>query len=642
MGGRSGNQDEEHGADETDEQECDSGGKEMSEPASGETSDTPDSSASDGTLVNLFDRYESVTVFRVVGAVVVLALVLRLVDLGARTAHWDEARVAYWAYFYQETGSLAYYWEEHGPLVQLAAARLFDVFGVTDFAARLPVAVVGGFLALVAVLFREHLRRSETVALALLLSLNPVLLYYSRFMRSDVLVAAFMFTAFGLLVRYYDTRRAYYLLGAGAFVGLGFAAKENAIAYVLTWVGATGLLAVQMLLLDGKAAVDRYSPLHGEGWRPQASSETLRSTGVGIVAFVLAFLTTIGVTFLPRGQGLERRLNPDPGTEYVDFGAALTRPGQFVSLADDGLRTAYEGYLDWFDQSADASSGTYTEFFVEYLQFLLEYAPLLVLLGVAGFALEFTRRSDARKLVMFMGFCAAGSLAGYPLASHIQGDWAWLSVHIVVALTVPAAVGLAWLFRTGWREFEARFQPERLDVALAVTLVVLLGLLWFWMLPMSSVYLDHQAEDNELAQFAQPNSDLKPMVDRLDAIADDGEDVVLYYGEQGESYDRGVALVHPDISSGVGGWQIHPTCSIWGNTQPLNWYFAVADADPTCERSPDALTEPAAAGEPSMIIAVPDDSTIPVDTLDDEYEARSYYLRNVGMEIVVYTHESDL
>jgi hypothetical protein len=66
---------------------------------------------------------------------------------------------------------------------------------------RLVPVVVGGLFPLSAWLYREHLRRVEVVALALLLAVEPVLFYYSRFMRNDATVAALAFQRDHLLTR---------------------------------------------------------------------------------------------------------------------------------------------------------------------------------------------------------------------------------------------------------------------------------------------------------------------------------------------------------------------------------------------------------------------------------------------------------
>ncbi|MFC6757663.1 flippase activity-associated protein Agl23 [Halomicroarcula sp. GCM10025894] len=235
---------------------------------------------------------------KLVVAITLLGLALRVVSLGYRVAHFDEGRVAYWAWHYGETGNFAYRYIIHGPFIQHVDRWLFGLIGPSDFAMRLPVAVVGALLPLTALLLREHLNRSEIVALALLFTLDPVLLYYSRFMRSDVLVAAFMFTAFAFLVRLYDTRKARYMYAAGVFLALGFASKENALIYVATWLGATGLLLAKILGLpngfrdaigfllprqvNGIAAAvlpDRFAPVEFASGPPSASAVRNRIVG---------------------------------------------------------------------------------------------------------------------------------------------------------------------------------------------------------------------------------------------------------------------------------------------------------------------------------------------------------------------------
>jgi uncharacterized protein (TIGR03663 family) len=587
---------------------------------------------------SVLDRYEQLTLFRVVGAITLLAVVLRLVVLGARTAHWDEARVAYWAYFYSDTGSTAYYYEEHGPLVQIVAARLFDVFGVNDFAARLPVAVVGGILPSAALLYRKHLQRAETIALAILLALNPVLLYYSRFMRSDVLVAVFMFTALGLLVRYYDTRKVQYLLVSGVVFGLGFGSKENAVIYLVTWIGAVGLLADQFLHSPAseESGLDRVREnLHTYRSRVKAAVYRLDYA----IGAVLTFVVTLVVLFAPRGHGLDRRLYTDSDADPVTLGDAVSNPAEIPALVDESLGEAYSGYIDWFAQSQETTLDTYLSFLWDYVTLLVEYAPLMTSLAIVGIIIERYASDRSRTLVMFMAYCGVASLVGYPLGSHIQGDSGWLSVHVVVPLLVPAAVGLAWAYHSG-RDLVSE---KDLNPAVLLVILVLVFGLWAWFIPVQSVYMDDTAEDNKLVQYAQPASDLGPLVETMDDIAteNEGTDLVLYYGEQNDSYDNAEALVQQRLADEYPGqWQIRPPCSVWGNSQPLNWYFAVSGADADCERSQEGLTDAVEDGEIPMIITVPSDSTVPESALGDSYIKQSYYLRNIGEEVVVYTHNS--
>jgi uncharacterized protein (TIGR03663 family) len=617
--------------------------------------------------------------------------------LGARTAHWDEARVAYWANLYTETGSLAYHYEEHGPFVQIVAGRLFEFLGSNDFAARLPVAIVGGLMPLGAYLYREHLRRTETILLALFLALNSVMLYYSRFMRSDVLVATFMFLALGLIVRFYDTRKPRYLYVAGLAMGLGFASKENSVLYVVTWVGAAVLLADQYLHSPASdvSGLDRIRTRYAS-YRRMAKRAVLRLDY--LIGSVLVFLGTIVFMFAPRGDGFERRVDPNPTGETLNLGTALSDPTRLWELAQNTLQEeAYDGFTEWFNKSSETTMDTYIHYLQDgFLKVLIEHTPVLVLFAILGILAERYGRGRSRPLVMFFTYCVAASLVGYPLGADVTGAWGWVSTHIVLPLAVPAAVGLTWAYRETRGRLDrgnavptivtaivvavavlsttASWLPAKAVVVLAgpaiavgialsdrwtenpttdrsvdavvvvavVVAVAAVSLLWFWMIPYQSVYAGNQSDDNELVQFAQPHSDMKPVVQTLEEVApqNEGADALIYYGEVRANYDDYYALTERDIRPQMlGGWLIHPLCSRWSNSQPLNWYFAATDANATCERQPEVFARTVAQEQPPMVIVSADDDTVPTDVFT-EYESQNYYMRTIGKEVIVYTHES--
>ena len=190
------------------------------------TAEAPTDVSSQSRADHRFDRRRAL--LGVVGFTAV-ALALRLVALGGRIFHWDEGRVGYWILRYHETGVHTYRPIVHGPFLPVVNDWLFALLPVSDFLARFPVAAVGGLLPLAAWLFRERLRNVELVAFAALLALNPLAVYYSRFMRNDVLVAAFAVFALGFVVRGFDTGRLRYAFPAAASLGLAFTTKENAV-----------------------------------------------------------------------------------------------------------------------------------------------------------------------------------------------------------------------------------------------------------------------------------------------------------------------------------------------------------------------------------------------------------------------------
>jgi len=613
----------------------------------------------------VLERARDVTAVQAVLAITAAALLARLVFLGARTAHWDEARVAYWAYYYAETGSLAYHWEEHGPLVQILARWLFELFGVGDVAARLPVAVVGGLLPLGALLVREHLRDSETVALALFLAGNSILLYYSRFLRSDVLVAAFMFAAFGMLVRLFDTRRLRYLYGAALFFALGFGSKENAVIYLLVWAGAgavltdqwlhspasdaSGLGRVRQSRLVGWLAVAfaaLLAPVRGlDSLRPHVGDpgSALARAGVflgHLLGALVVFLASAVVLFAPRGEGFRgRRHRPSSGEQAgLGLAEATARPAELPGFASETLTSAADGYREWFGQTAETTFESYLSFLGEYVALLFSNATALFVFAGIGIALERYAREDSRTLVMFASYWGVASLFGYPLGSHIAGDWAWISVHVVVALAVPAAVGVAWLYRAGRDAVADRDGIATVAVSGLLVLAAVNGVAT----GVTGVYTQPQAADNPLVQFAQPGDDMRPLVEDLEEIAADNEgtDVVIYYGEDGDDYDGNRALVLRDGTNADPFWDVRPVCSDWANTQPLNWYLASTGATATCERDPGDLATAVESDPPPVVVGVAADTTLPRSALEAEYERRTYHIRTDDFEIVVYTHES--
>src|SRR5215207_2237400 len=84
-----------------------------------------------------------------------LSLVLHLWGLDVRSFHSDEAVHAHTAYKLLHEGTYRYDPVYHGPLLYYLTAASYALFGDSDFTARLPIALSGVSLLLVAACLRR-------------------------------------------------------------------------------------------------------------------------------------------------------------------------------------------------------------------------------------------------------------------------------------------------------------------------------------------------------------------------------------------------------------------------------------------------------------------------------------------------------
>jgi uncharacterized protein (TIGR03663 family) len=557
---------------------------------------------------------------RGVALIVLAGLVLRLVALGARVAHFDEGRVAYFTEYFVRTGNFEYRPIIHGPFLQHVNSWLFSVLGPTDFSMRLIVALVGAALPLTALLLRDRLRRTEVLALAFFLALNPVLLYYSRFSRSSVLVAAFMFGAFALFVRLLDTGDVR-LLYAGTFLAaLGFASKENAVLYVLCWLGAGALVADRALFgpADYDGGVDRLSAL-GDRIGTRIDGERL-GRYLGHLALGLAlFLLVLLFLYAPRGTGSPVEV----AGRHVGLWGMFTAPGAIPDvLAATVSDFGKIGY--WISQPGNEGgesvrvaelTSRYTRFFGGTLETYALYAAPLVAFGLIGFLLERYGASRPRPFVMFAAYWAFASALGYPLGTDIYG--AWIVVNVLVPLAIPAAVGMAKLYRVGVESLAA-------EDGASVGLVALIFLLVFGQMAVAAangVYLDDDSAD-AMVQYAQPSDEMRVATEAMRAAASDGsEPDVLFYGEYFvDDEDDFVGLGDDDIRV-----PLHPQCTKFFPSLSLPWYTYKDDVAVTC-----AVNESALAGVetvPPVVIARSSAEPVLDERLGSGYEKTRFLLR---------------
>ncbi|WP_136588666.1 flippase activity-associated protein Agl23 [Salinigranum halophilum] len=553
-----------------------------------------------------------------------LALLLRVVSLGGRVMHWDEGRVGYWILRYQETGIHSYRPIVHGPFLPIVNDYLFAVIPASDFAARLPVAVVGGLLPLAAWLFRDYLDDDEVVALGALFALNPLLVYYSRFMRNDVLVAAFSVVALGFLLRLLVTRRLSYLVGAGASMGLAFTTKENALLYVLCFLGAGALLLDHRLVREARAGT-RLSDVFAETW-PTAAYRWVRGeegtferglarVGLAAVGALAAFFVVVVFFYAPR----------------PDLWTALSNPASLPGVVEAGtVEPAERLYGTWID--GGHQDNPYLPFLHDYLETLVYGAPVVLVFGLVGSVVDRYSPADPgfRPLVAFAVYWGLASVVGYPLATDIEAPWA--VVHAVVPFAIPAAVGLAFAFRAG---LDALGDDDRVSTGLAA--LVLLAALGGTMGANAAYWNSTEEADKAVLQWAQPGNDLRESVVEMRAVveANEGTDV-LFYGTTTPGGDSVELYVSDESSADTP----PPGGPAWHSRLPLPWYLELSDAEVT-STAPETPPEEALADAPPVVVAHDWDRS-EVEPHLDGYTAREHAFKLWGEHIVVFVDQDAL
>ncbi|PSQ05534.1 TIGR03663 family protein [Halobacteriales archaeon QS_6_71_20] len=408
-----------------------------------------------------------------VAAVVALALLARFALLGARPFHWSEGRVGYWTLRYLDTGVLEYRPVAGGPLLYLLNRWVFAAVGASDATARGVVALGGGLLPAAALLFRGTLRDDETVALAALLAGSPLLIYYSRFLRGDVLAAGFGLLVVGGVVRHRDTGARWPIYLAAAALALALGASGFAVLYVPLWLVAGGLVLDEARVRGAPAAaLERVGG--GAAWLSGSATPLARA--------LFVFLGVALLLFAPRSGGVGPGLwDPSTLPAAVSF-AFVEAPTRFV-----GLRLAER-------LAPPAAGNQFVPAVVGYARTLAATAWPALAFGLVGFLAE-RYRADSRGVVAFGGYAAGLGLLAFPIAS--MGVEPWTVVHVVPLLALPGAVGLAWVAR-GLGSRARGADP-----------------------------------DSAFAQYGQPSDDLDPMLAAAStAIADNEGTDVLYVGDR--------------------------------------------------------------------------------------------------------------
>ncbi|MFD1688171.1 glycosyltransferase family 39 protein [Halolamina salifodinae] len=271
-------------------------------------------------------------------------------------------------------------------------APLFERLGPTAFAARLPVALIGGFAPLAALLFRRPaggdgrlLDDAESVVLAGLLAVTPGSVYYSRFMRSDVPLAVFALFALGFAVRALATGRRRHVVAAGLFAGLAVPTKENVVLYAACALGAAAVAVGWPAVVAGRRSATTTRAASTLRRSTARAGEAVRYHLPAVPLAVLAALVPVVFFLAPRGPV------GDPA-----LGAALAGDAGWLALVERATAGTWETFAS--SHWTGGRSHSYL-IYAGKLWFVLLVGALPVVVG-AGYASSRELREPSRPLVV--------------------------------------------------------------------------------------------------------------------------------------------------------------------------------------------------------------------------------------------------
>src|SRR5262245_52598599 len=175
-----------------------------------------------------------------------VGLILRFWDLGAKAYHHDESLHAFYSWRLFDGQGYVHDPMMHGPLLFELNALAYLLIGASDFSARVVPALFGVGVIGLPYFLRHELGKSGAIAASLLLVFSPAFLYFSRFIRHDIYVDFFTLLMVIGVFRYLATGNKNWFYTAVVSAALLFATKED--FYISGFIPFTFLVGCWFLL----------------------------------------------------------------------------------------------------------------------------------------------------------------------------------------------------------------------------------------------------------------------------------------------------------------------------------------------------------------------------------------------------------
>jgi uncharacterized protein (TIGR03663 family) len=365
-------------------------------------------------------------------ALMLLGLVLRFWDLGAKSFHHDESLHAFYSWRLYDGEGYVHDPMMHGPLLFELNALAYLLFGASDFTARLVPALLGTAIIGMPYFLRHELGRAGAIAASLLFVISPAFLYFSRFIRHDIYVDAFTLMMVIGVFRYLATGNRNWFYTACVSAALLFATKED--VYISGFI-LFAFLVGSWFLLKGERRLLFRARVRALGVRPWIIGATL----------FLAINLLLYTTFLTNLQGVCTAI---------------------VTLPLNGC-AGTTGALNYWLSQQDYARGGQPWFYYYMLLPLYEFVPLLF--GLLAIVLVRPRQ-------LFFWFCAFWFLAALLIYSWAGEKMPWMLPQITLPLILLAGRLLGQWTDAGWGR--QALTPRGLATAGLVLLAMFALLAW--------------------------------------------------------------------------------------------------------------------------------------------------------------------
>jgi uncharacterized protein (TIGR03663 family) len=194
-----------------------------------------------------------------------VALALRLYDVGSRAIHHDESLHAVYSWYLYVGRGYTHDPMMHGPFLFHATALMYWLFGDNEVTARLPEILLGSGVVVLPWFLRHQMGRVGALTAGLLLAVEPSFVYFSRFAREDATVVFHTLLLAVGIWGWIGSRRPAYLYAGATGLALLFANKEVSFIHAFIFVSFLGSAMLYERVSQGPRPI--FEAIGEIGWR---------------------------------------------------------------------------------------------------------------------------------------------------------------------------------------------------------------------------------------------------------------------------------------------------------------------------------------------------------------------------------------